>query len=109
MHLRNRGGRTPLFLAASAGRKEHVLLLRHSGAHLHPPELSRAWLRSVQNASVWKAAGLSPNGEGIRVMGAGKEEKGKKAEGGDEDKGDMPTMTVTTDGIQTKLEDATLG
>ena len=109
MHLRNRGGRTPLFLAASAGRKEHVVLLRHSGAHLHPPELSRAWLRSVQNAPVWKAAGLSPNGEGIKVMGAGKEKEGKKAEGGIEGKGDMPIIAVTTDGIQTRLEDTTLG
>jgi 60kDa lysophospholipase len=38
VHLRNSAGRTPLFLAASAGLAEHVELLRKSGAHLHADE-----------------------------------------------------------------------
>ena len=59
VHLRNRAGRTPLFLAASAGRRENVLLLRDSGAHLHASERGRAWLQSSQNAHIWRAAGLS--------------------------------------------------
>ena len=59
VHLRNRAGRTPLFLAASAGKKENVALLRASGAHLHSSELGRAWLQSTQNVVVWRAAGLS--------------------------------------------------
>ncbi|KAI9852483.1 MAG: hypothetical protein M1838_000577 [Thelocarpon superellum] len=59
VHLRNRAGRTPLFLAASSGRHENVLLLRDSGAHLHASERGRAWLQSTQNAHIWRAAGLS--------------------------------------------------
>ncbi|KAI9818266.1 MAG: hypothetical protein M1832_004482 [Thelocarpon impressellum] len=59
VHLRNRAGRTPLFLAAAAGKKENVGLLRASGAHLHSSELGRAWMQSTQNAQVWREAGLS--------------------------------------------------
>lgn len=38
VHLRNRDGRTPLFLAAEAGKVENVKLLKESGAHLHAEE-----------------------------------------------------------------------
>ncbi|KAI9803803.1 MAG: hypothetical protein M1825_001683 [Sarcosagium campestre] len=71
VHLRNRAGRTPLFLAASAGMTDQVALLRQSGAHLHSSELGRAWLQSSKNVKVWDAAGLS----GIR------DKKGDQAEG----------------------------
>ncbi|KAI9884189.1 MAG: hypothetical protein M1823_004028 [Watsoniomyces obsoletus] len=66
VHLRNRAGRTPLFLAAKAGLKENVLLLRQSGAHLHSSELGRAWMQSISasNAPIWTAAGLPRNGNG---------------------------------------------
>ncbi|KAI9795787.1 MAG: hypothetical protein M1833_006808 [Piccolia ochrophora] len=59
VHLRNRAGRTPLFLAAGAGLKDHVMLLRQSGAHLHSSELGRAWLQSSKNVPVWEVAGLT--------------------------------------------------
>lgn len=62
VHLRNRAGRTPLFLAARAGLKENVLLLRQSGAHLHSSELGRAWMQSTTNSNIWGAAGLTANG-----------------------------------------------
>ncbi|KAI9775574.1 MAG: hypothetical protein M1816_005892 [Peltula sp. TS41687] len=62
VHLRNRAGRTPLFLAARAGLKENVLLLRQSGAHLHSSELGRAWMQSTTNSKIWGAAGLSATG-----------------------------------------------
>lgn len=62
VHLRNRAGRTPLFLAAKAGLKENVLLLRQSGAHLHSSELGRAWMQSTSNTEIWSAAGLATNG-----------------------------------------------
>lgn len=63
MHLRNRSGRTPLFLAANAGLPEHVSLLRRSGAHLHPEELSVAELygrhgKKSGSAAVWDLAGV---------------------------------------------------
>lgn len=38
VHVRNRVGRTPLFLAAQAGLPDHVELLLRSGAHLHADE-----------------------------------------------------------------------
>ena len=38
VHIRNRDGHTPLFLAAEAGRVGNVRLLRESGAHLHADE-----------------------------------------------------------------------
>ena len=64
MHLRNRAGRTPLFLAAKAGHRDNVQLLRQSGAHLHSSELGRAWLQSTANSSIWTEAGLRTNGNG---------------------------------------------
>lgn len=44
MHLRNRDGRTPLFLAAEAGIEDNVKLLKESGAHLHADEVELAML-----------------------------------------------------------------
>jgi lysophospholipase len=72
VHLRNRNGRTPLFLAANAGLPEHVSLLRRSGAHLHQEELAVAELyarhgkKSGANSggkSVWELAGVEVSQE----------------------------------------------
>ncbi|KAI9841143.1 MAG: hypothetical protein M1837_000987 [Sclerophora amabilis] len=64
VHLRNRNGRTPLFLAANAGLMQNVLLLRESGAHLHPEEIGRARLQSSENSHIWHATGLQRRDEG---------------------------------------------
>lgn len=64
VHLRNRSGRTPLFLAASTGLKDNVMLLRQSGAHLHASELGRAWMHWSSNPDIWEAAGVARNGHG---------------------------------------------
>lgn len=58
MHLRNQSGRTPLFLAANAGLREHVLLMRQSGAHLHADELGVAELHAKRNPEIWQLAGV---------------------------------------------------
>lgn len=58
VHLRNKAGRTPLFLAANVGLSEHVKLLRKSGAHLHAGELEVAKLHWGQRPSVWELAGI---------------------------------------------------
>ncbi|EEH49654.2 uncharacterized protein PADG_05733 [Paracoccidioides brasiliensis Pb18] len=64
VHLRNRAGRTALFLAANAGLPDHVKLLRESGAHLHADELGVAKLHARRRAgmgtgmSVWSLAGV---------------------------------------------------
>ncbi|KAJ5620792.1 hypothetical protein N7510_004776 [Penicillium lagena] len=63
VHLRNRAGRTPLFLAANAGLSEQVLLLRKSGAHLHSDERPAAELLARRRPGVWGLAGIGP-GEG---------------------------------------------
>jgi hypothetical protein len=59
VHLRNREGHTPLFLAASAGLKEHIGLLRDAGAHLHADEMKLAQLQkqSSANEECWTLAG----------------------------------------------------
>jgi 60kDa lysophospholipase len=59
-HMRNYtgSGRTPLFLAANAGRTSHALLLRSAGAHLHAEELETARLHASQRPDAWAAAGL---------------------------------------------------
>lgn len=57
MHLRNKTGRTPLFLAAHAGLTDRVSLLRESGAHLHADELDTAKLHAQHNPMIWRAAG----------------------------------------------------
>ena len=38
VHVRNKARNTPLFLAEKVGAREHVELLRKSGAHLHVEE-----------------------------------------------------------------------
>lgn len=48
VHLRNRDGRTPLFLAAEAGIENNVELLKESGAHLHADEVELATLLKTQ-------------------------------------------------------------
>ncbi|KAF1986491.1 60 kDa lysophospholipase-like protein [Aulographum hederae CBS 113979] len=61
VHLRNKEGLTPLFLAAHAGLRDHVQLLREAGAHLHPDELAAARLQvetSAGDGVVWGLAGL---------------------------------------------------
>ena len=58
VHIRNKAGRTPLFLAANAGLVEHVFLLRQSGAHLHAEELDNARLNSQRHPATWQAAGV---------------------------------------------------
>ncbi|KAI9860920.1 MAG: hypothetical protein M1813_005599 [Trichoglossum hirsutum] len=64
VHLRNRDGRTPLFLAAKVGSTENVQLLRKSGAHLHTIELQVAGVlrrreeeETGQISEVWEFAG----------------------------------------------------
>ena len=58
VHLRNSAGRTPLFLAASAGLTEHVVLLRKSGARLHADERPVAEMQARARPGVWALAGV---------------------------------------------------
>lgn len=58
VHVRNKAGRTPLFLAAKAGLVEHVRLLRASGAHLHSNEIDTARLHARRQPLVWQDAGV---------------------------------------------------
>jgi lysophospholipase len=60
VHLRNRNGRTPLFVAAHAGLTSHVEALREAGAHLHSDELATAkiFAKSDPNLEVWTLAGV---------------------------------------------------
>ncbi|GAD91824.1 lysophospholipase, putative [Paecilomyces variotii No. 5] len=60
VHIRNRAGRTPLFLAANAGLSEHVLLLRKSGAHLHADERAVAEMHARRRPAIWGLAGIGP-------------------------------------------------
>lgn len=66
VHLRNREGHTPLYLAAHAGLRDHVRLLREAGAHLHAEETASASLHAVEkgSAEVWRLAGVGENGSG---------------------------------------------
>ncbi|KAH0564962.1 hypothetical protein GP486_001656 [Trichoglossum hirsutum] len=64
VHLRNRDGRTPLFLAAKVGSTDNILLLRRSGAHLHTIELQIAGAlrrreeeETGQISEAWELAG----------------------------------------------------
>lgn len=63
VHLRNRAGRTPLFLAANAGLSDQVLLLRKSGAHLHSDERPAAELLARRRPGIWGMAGIGPGGQ----------------------------------------------
>jgi lysophospholipase len=58
VHLRNRSGHTPLFLAAAAGLQDHVGILKNAGAHLHDTEKGTAQMHASEgdgNANVWQA------------------------------------------------------
>ncbi|KAL2811240.1 asparaginase-domain-containing protein [Aspergillus granulosus] len=68
VHIRNRNGRTPLFLAANAGFSEHVLLLRKSGAHLHSDERTAAQLLARRRPGIWGLAGIGPREVSEREM-----------------------------------------
>ncbi|KAF2871332.1 asparaginase-domain-containing protein [Massariosphaeria phaeospora] len=59
VHLRDRSGHTPLYLAAAAGLQGHVEMLKDAGAHLHSDEMVAARLHLVEgdgNAAVWELA-----------------------------------------------------
>jgi 60kDa lysophospholipase len=60
VHLRNREGHTPLYVAALAGRAAHVGLLRDAGAHLHSGEVDSARLHAQDGdrAAIWEMAGV---------------------------------------------------
>lgn len=58
VHLRNKAGRTPLFLAANANLPDHVKLLKRAGAHIHADELEAARLHSRESPTIWNAAGV---------------------------------------------------
>jgi len=66
VHLRNRDGHTPLYLAAHAGFCDHVQILTEAGAHLHSDEMAAAQLHAASdgNAAVWATAGVSGAGAG---------------------------------------------
>ncbi|KAL1582614.1 hypothetical protein WHR41_08529 [Cladosporium halotolerans] len=63
VHMRNKAGRTPLFLAANAGLEDRVSLLRQSGAHLHPEENGVARVLcekgSPEAQRCWELAGVT--------------------------------------------------
>lgn len=57
VHLRNRSGHTPLYLAAAAGLRDHVEVLKRAGSHLHTDEVPQARLHMAEgdgNASLWE-------------------------------------------------------
>ncbi|KAI9041769.1 putative lysophospholipase [Aspergillus affinis] len=68
VHIRNRSGRTPLFLAANANLSEHVMLLRKSGAHLHSDERPAATLLARRRPGIWGLAGIGPREISEREM-----------------------------------------
>ncbi|KAF2496958.1 asparaginase-domain-containing protein [Lophium mytilinum] len=61
VHLRNREGHTPLYLAAHSGLAGHVQILTDAGAHLHSDEMAAARLHAESDgdAAVWATAGVS--------------------------------------------------
>lgn len=56
VHLRNRSGNTPLFLAAAAGLRDHVEILKNAGAHLHSDEMATATMHAAEAEGDGKAA-----------------------------------------------------
>ena len=59
VHLRNRSGHTPLYLAAAAGLKDHVEALSKAGAHLHSDEMAAAKMHAAESGGgtdVWQLA-----------------------------------------------------
>ena len=57
VHLRNRSGNTPLFMAAAAGLTDQVGILKAAGAHLHSDEAAAARMHAAEddgNAAVWE-------------------------------------------------------
>ncbi|KAF1954234.1 asparaginase-domain-containing protein [Byssothecium circinans] len=57
VHLRNRSGNTPLFLAAAAGLRDHVEILKGAGAHLHTDETAAASMHASEGdgSEIWAA------------------------------------------------------
>lgn len=47
-----------MFLAASAGLMDHVVLLRKSGAHLHADERAVAEMQARRRPGIWALAGV---------------------------------------------------
>lgn len=64
VHMRNREGHTPLFLAAQAGQAEYVQMLRDAGAHFHSEELgdARHLAKRASAAGPTSAGGMHPEG-----------------------------------------------
>ncbi|KAF2140334.1 uncharacterized protein K452DRAFT_289077 [Aplosporella prunicola CBS 121167] len=60
VHIRNGEGHTPLFLAAQAGLRDHVRLLREAGAHFHADEraAARQLASDTGEKGAWEAAGV---------------------------------------------------
>ena len=60
VHLRNRSGHTPLWLAAAAGLVDQVRVLKAAGAHLHSDEMIALGDGEVAQAGdghgIWKEA-----------------------------------------------------
>ena len=54
VHIRNKAGRTPLFLAANAGLMDHVALLVKSGAHFHAEEQIDPIVSAFRKTSAWR-------------------------------------------------------
>jgi len=63
VHVRNRHGHTPLFVAAQAGSKANVGLLVKAGAHLHAEETlearKAAKAGSDEARDLWRTAGVN--------------------------------------------------
>lgn len=57
VHLRNRSGHTPLYLAAAAGLGDHVEVLKRAGSHLHTDEVPQARLHLAEGdgSGLWEA------------------------------------------------------
>ncbi|KAF2152393.1 asparaginase-domain-containing protein [Myriangium duriaei CBS 260.36] len=63
VHVRNRDGHTPLYLAAQSGSQANVDLLVKAGAHLHAEEIDGATAAAKaagdEAKQLWKSAGLN--------------------------------------------------